>query len=262
MHMLRLPIKYIEKFRRYKAEPAESQNKHHSEAALIEMVMRRPGQDACREIRMAIADILKGREIDTDLPKDRSGWDGKPYWVFTPNRVAIRSNQVAQLVRYRKSHPSAIYGIDVEKEYATPLGKVCVYGKVAALEGAEILDPRPIFESVKTANLIDQASWQFFLDATGCKTYHFDLFEVRGYNGLQFAPYDKNTEPDQLRNPHASGRQDDGLYAHNIGIMEPERYTFHAYPTMHEQIAGLVAGFVDWAATRVASPKGGGRQAN
>ena len=155
MHMLRLPIKYIEKFRRFKAEPAESQNIHHTEAALIEMVMRRAGTDACREIRIAISDILKGREIETNLPKDRNCWDGKPYWVFTPNRVAIRSNQVAQLVRYRKCHPAAIYGIDVEKEYATPHGKVCIYGKVAALEGAEILDPRPIFEPVKTAKLID-----------------------------------------------------------------------------------------------------------
>lgn len=152
---------------------------------------------------------------------------------FLAGKILFTPEQARPAFDYKKAHQAMIHEVPVRKIYAIHGQEVVISGRVDGIEGSQVRDIKAKFRAIDSEEYMDSIQWQFYLDILSRKVFHYDVFEVIGFDAL--------TGPA----PHKL----DGV------LFRPhETTTCLAYPGMHEKCHSLIVDFFDYIEDRKLFP--------
>ncbi len=105
-------------------------------------------------------------------------------------KIFFTDEQALPAVEFRQRHPSMIYEVPVQKIYETRKGSILVSGRMDGAEGAEFNDNKCKFKPPNFQEYADSYQWRYYLDMAQASLFYYDVYEVRGFDGLKGAqPY-------------------------------------------------------------------------
>lgn len=124
---------------------------------------------------------------------------------------------------YRGEHPWAFH----EYRRYMDMGQAVVTGCADMIEGTELRDIKTKLTAPRDSDYRDSCQWRFYMQLFGCSTFHFDLFEFKGYD-----------------------RERHGLDLRGLPIGRREPITLYRYRGMERDNERLLSMFLDWAERR------------
>ena len=207
--MYRLSVTTVEKFRRY----IKSLSARDNEEELIQSIKGIFKGNEMTVVGEAYHKIIEGEAIVLDngllVELERDGAITR--FFFTPE-------QVEPALAFRDRHPHMIHEIPVSKVYQTKYGPIELRGRVDGQEGLETEDKKCKFSPVHDQDYIDSFQWRYYLDMLVTDTFFYDVFEVRGYQGIVSGPYDPETGP-IYQIPGASFHAHDRIPCHRYAYL-------------------------------------------
>lgn len=179
--MYKLSVTTIEKYRRYTRALTQRDNEHE----LLQSIKGIFEGNDMTQVGEAYHKIIEGEALvmDNGLQVELQR-DGRATAIFfTPE-------QAEPALAFRDAHPTMIHEISIQKVYQTKYGPILVKGRLDGQEGLETEDKKCKFGQVNFQDYLDSYQWRFYLDILGTDSFYYDIFEVRGFDGLNGAqPY-------------------------------------------------------------------------
>jgi hypothetical protein len=170
--MYRVSVTTIEKFRRYMTEASA----YDTEEALVESLKGLFTGNDKTKFGGAYHKVIEGDfiEISGQVKVKEKEND----FVFTPE-------QAKPALDFRKAHPFMIHEMDVKKVYETAFFPIQVSARVDGIEGSQIHDAKTKFRALSSVNeYVDSCQGKFYLDILGLDVFHYNIFEIKGFDGL------------------------------------------------------------------------------
>jgi hypothetical protein len=165
--MYRISVTTLEKFRRYMCE----ESSFDSEASLIESI--------------------KGLFTGNDKTKFGGAYheliEGKYQYaggLFKSGDFIFSKEQAEPALYYREQHPLMVHEMTISKVYDTLYWPIQVGGRLDGIEGIEIRDIKTKFRAFSVEEYLDSCQWKFYLDIQDLEVFWYDVFEVKGFDGL------------------------------------------------------------------------------
>ena len=159
---------------------------------------------------------LRGKEVEEPLPEGRRIEAGG-HWV------TFDKPQCQAALDYRGEHPWAFH----EYRRYMDMGQAVVTGCADMIEGTELRDIKTKLTAPRDSDYRDSCQWRFYMQLFGCSTFHFDLFEFKGYD-----------------------RERHGLDLRGLPLGRREPITLYRYRGMERDNERLLSMFLDWAERR------------
>ena len=105
-------------------------------------------------------------------------------------QVFFTAEQAAPFVEFKRQHPRMIHEVPASKVYLTSFGPILVTSRIDGVEGRQIQDSKTKFKTPDLREYADSYQWRFYEDMLDVDLFHYDIFEVRGFEALKGAqPY-------------------------------------------------------------------------
>lgn len=211
MSQLIVSVSTLEKFRRFIAGASD----WDTEASVIEAIKGEFRGNEKTNIGKAFHSIIEKYQRDDVLT---------PELVDPETGVTFTAQQAQVALDYRKREP-AEREVPSSKVYKARNLEFKVTCRTDALQGALIRDVKVIFKEFDHKVYKDfenSSQWKFYLDIFDAAAFYYDVFEVKGFNGL---------------------------YNNRLGnaqIIAHEPFNFLPFDTMQEELNDLVKFFGDW----------------
>lgn len=141
----------------------------------------------------------------------------------------FNKDQFAPALNYRDKHPYMVHELDLRQVFQTNYGPMQVSGRIDGLEAMIISDVKCKFKSPDYQEYIDSCQWKFYLKMYGLDTFHYDIFEVIGFNELGKSPY--KIDP-------------------AVRIVPHEPLVCHRYPDMEAELDTILNDFLSYINNR------------
>lgn len=137
--------------------------------------------------------------------------------------IALDISQIKTALAYREEHPEAIHELRLYRDY----GDAVVTGQLDMIDGLEIHDIKTKYSQPNDEDYIRSCQSHFYMELSGLKTFHYDLFIFRDYN------------------PRRNGQDVRGLQ-----LQRYEPITIYYSPQMATSNRLLLTNFLTWASER------------
>ena len=161
--------------------------------------------------------LYYGKEVQEPVPKGRKfNIDGYDVVLDIPQcRVALK---------YKDEFPDAFHEI---REYMD-MGDFVITGCADMIDGFQIRDIKTKYSQVFDSEYTNSAQWRLYLEMFGAETFHFDLFQFKGYDKSKY-----------------------GMDVRGLELMRYEpAITCHYYKGMEEDNRCLIDEFIKWTKIR------------
>ena len=215
--MYKISVTTLEKFRRFMA----AETSFDTEASLINTITGRfEGTDKTR-IGHAWHSLIETPKKACYMKYQNELWMGIDGMAF-PYKVGMKAKA------YASNHLVMVSEVPVRKIYTLPKYDIMVSGRVDGLEGIEVRDTKVEFNTYTTLKeFTESVQWRFYLDMLDLKVFHYDIWEVSGYKGLE-----------RFVDPF--------YYLEGIDINYNEPLTLHPYKGMQDELRQLLIDFMSW----------------
>jgi hypothetical protein len=165
----------LEKFRRYITEAST----YDTEESLLQSIKGEFRGNPKTKFGGAYHKIIEGdfKDISGQLLVEEKS----EYFIFT-------EKQARPALDYRREHPLMVHEMNVSKVYDTAFFPIQVNGRVDGIEGSHVRDAKTRFKSNDVRDYMDSSQWKFYLDMLGVDIFWYDVFEVKGFDGLPPKP--------------------------------------------------------------------------
>lgn len=167
--MYRISVTSLEKFRRYMNNVSD----WDTEEALIETLKGLFTGNDKTKTGSAYHKIIEG---DFSLVKE-SG-------IVYADGFAFSMEQALPALNFRAEHMGMVHEIPVSKIYEVGDINIQVSGRLDGVEGIEIRDTKTKYKTINFQEYMESCQWKFYLDMLQLDTFHYDVFEVKGFDSL------------------------------------------------------------------------------
>jgi len=169
--MYRISVTTIEKFRRYLTEASP----YDTEESLLQSITGVfTGNDKTRT----------GSCCHKIIEQEAYVTDGGLIARADGVQIFFTDEQAAPFVEFKRQHPLMIHEVPASKVYLTGIGPVLVSARIDGVEGQQIQDTKTKFRDFNLREYADSYQWRYYLDMLGIDLFHYDIFEVRGFEAL------------------------------------------------------------------------------
>lgn len=144
----------------------------------------------------ALIETLSGKFTGNDKTKIGSAYhkiiEGdfqliKQSGIIYADDIAFTMEQALPALDFRSAHMDIVNEITVSKHYEVGDDIIQVSGRIDGLEGIETRDTKTKFRSIDYQEYMESYQWRFYLDMLELDTFHYDLFEIKGFQQLSGA---------------------------------------------------------------------------
>lgn len=145
----------------------------------------------------ALIETIKGIFLGNDMTRTGGAFHKLIEGEFTFNEkgkyyladdIAFTPAQAAPAFEFKAQHANMVHEVPVVKAYQVGEHMIMISGRADGIEGIEIRDTKTKYRSINFQEYLDGFQWRFYLDQLELDTFHYDVFEVKGFTELREGP--------------------------------------------------------------------------